>query len=434
MRGIPFGGLTIEKILSEKKRPEVSDRFRQSSAGSESLEVHMAEYKKGDTTGWDARQVRRSQSKQDPWWAEGGSGANPPSARRRKKRRRFFNPLTYILFVLIVSAILAGVGWLLASDLCAFNKDYITTTVEITADDTVGSVADKLHDAGLIKYKWFFRLFASVAHADEKIGTGTYELNTDMDYRALIVGMRNASGNLNSDTVRVTIPEGYTVAQTIALLAKNGVNTEEALLEAAKTATFDYDYIDNRSEDISRLEGYLFPDTYDFYVNEKPANALNRLIRNFNSKIDGDLLAQSEARGYDLKKIVIIASLIEKETDGTDQSKIASVIYNRLDGPGDKGGTYGMLQIDAALLYALPDHEGAITNADKQTDSKYNLYKYAGLPPTAIANPGLASIEAALEPDATGFYYYALGKDGRHHFSATLAEHNAFLNSGEYGG
>ncbi|MCI7713375.1 MAG: endolytic transglycosylase MltG [Clostridiales bacterium] len=383
----------------------------------------MADYKRGDTASWDTEQVRRSQS-----------GQTAPSRRPRKRKKRRFNIFTYLLFVLITSAILAGVGWLLINDLCAFNKEDITATIEVTADDTVSTIADKLEDAGLIQYKWFFKLFATVADAKDKIGTGTYELNTDMDYRALIVGMHNSSGNLNSDTVRITIPEGYTVAQIIHLMAEKGVNTEENLLEAAKTAAFDYEYIDNNSEDISRLEGYLFPDTYDFYLNEKPANALNRLIKNFDSKLDDDLLAQAEARGYDLKKIITIASLIEKETDGTDQVKIASVIYNRLDGPGDKGGTYGLLQIDASLLYALPDHEGAITNADKQTDSKYNLYKYAGLPPTPIANPGLASIEAALEPAETNYYYYALGKDGKHHFSATLQEHNAFLNSSDYVG
>ncbi len=383
----------------------------------------MADYKREDTASWDTEQVRRSQG-----------GQTAPSRRPRKRKKHRFNIFTYLLFVLITSAILAGVGWLLINDLCAFNKEDITATIEVTADDSISTIADKLEDAGLIQYKWFFKLFATVADAKDKIGTGTYELNTDMDYRALIIGMHNSSGNLNSDTVRITIPEGYTVAQIIHLMAEKGVNTEENLLEAAKTATFDYEYIDNSSEDISRLEGYLFPDTYDFYLNEKPTNALNRLIKNFDSKLDDDLLALAQARGYDLKKIITIASLIEKETDGTDQAKIASVIYNRLEGPGDKGGTYGLLQIDASLLYALPDHEGAITNADKQTDSKYNLYKYAGLPPTPIANPGLASIEAALEPAETNYYYYALGKDGKHHFSATLQEHNAFLNSSDYVG
>lgn len=383
----------------------------------------MADYRKGDTASWDAEEVRRSHPEQ-----------RTTHRTTRRRRKRHMNPLLYILLVLVISAILAGVGWLLMSDLCAFNRGAITkVTVEVTAEDTVATIADKLEDAGLIKYKWFFRLFANVSHAQDKIGIGTYELNTDMDYRALITGMRNSSGNMNAETVRVTIPEGYTVEQTIALLAKNGVNTEEALLEAAKTATFDYDYIDNESEDISRLEGFLFPDTYEFYVNHKAENALEKLISNFDRKMDEDRLAQMEASGYSLKEIITIASLIEKETDGSDQNMIASVIYNRLNDSGSHG-TYKMLNIDAALLYALPDHQGSITNEDKQLDSPYNLYKYAGLPPTPIANPGIAAIDAALYPSSSDYYYYALGKDGKHHYSKTLEEHNAFLNSAEYGG
>lgn len=145
-----------------------------------------------------------------------------------------------------------------------------------------------------------------------------------------------------------------------------------------------------------------------------------------------DRLAQVEASGYSLEEIITIASLIEKETDGSDQSMIASVIYNRMDNPSYE--TAGLLQIDASLLYALPDHEGAITNEDKAVDSPYNLYKYKGLPPTPIANPGEAAIDAALYPSSSDYYYYALGKDGKHHFSKTLAEHNAFLNSDDYAG
>ena len=152
------------------------------------------------------------------------------------------------------------------------------------------------------------------------------------------------------------------------------------------------------------------------------------------SRMDEDRMAQVEASDYSLREIITIASLIEEETDGTDQANIASVIYNRLEGPGDKQGTYGLLQIDASLLYALPDHTGPITSADMQTDSPYNLYQHAGLPPTPISNPGLASIDAALNPNSTNYYYYALGTDGKHHFSTTLAEHNAFVNSSSYGG
>lgn len=389
----------------------------------------MSDFKKGDTASWDAEQVRRSEPQHRP---------RQTTARKRRRKKRV-NPIFYILFVLIASAILAGVGWLLITDLCAFNKAYMETTVEVMADDTVKTVADKLEDAGLIEYKWFFRLFAAVANADEKIGMGTYELNTDMDYRALIMGMRSSAGNMTVETVTVTIPEGYTVNQIIKLLAKNGVATEETLLKVAQTYQFDYDFIDNTSEDISRLEGYLFPDTYEFYANitsesQVGKEVFGKLIATFNSKLDNGLLEQMAARGYDLRDIVTIASLIEKETDGTDQGRIASVIYNRLEGPGDKAGTYGMLQIDASLLYALPDHEGAITSADMETDSRYNLYKYAGLPPTPIANPGLDAIQAALEPEETDYYYYALGTDKLHHYFTNYNDFLNFVNSSQYGG
>ena len=380
----------------------------------------MADYKNQETASWDSEQVR-SRSQQH-------------GTQRRRRGRRRFPVVRYALFVVVVSAILAGIGWLLLNDLCSFNKPEATATIEITSDDTMGTIANKLEDAGLIEYKWFFRLFAAISDAKDKIGIGTYELNSNMDYRALIISMRNGSGNLNDGTVKVTIPEGYTVSKTIELLASKGVNTEEKLLEAAKTADFDYDFIDNSSEDLSRLEGYLFPDTYEFYLNEDPTSALSRLLDNFKSKMSDDVLKEVNSSGYSLSEIITIASLIEKETEGTDQANIASVIYNRLEGSGDKGGTYGLLQIDASLLYALPDHEGPITSEDMKVDSKYNLYKYEGLPPTPIANPGMASIEAALNPASTNYYYYALGKDGKHHFFATLSEHNAFVNSSEYGG
>ncbi|MDN0033234.1 endolytic transglycosylase MltG [Oscillibacter ruminantium] len=387
----------------------------------------MSEFNNQETASWDTNRVRRGEE-----MSRRGS-REPERPHRRRRHKRFLSGWKYALFVGLTSVLLAGVGWLLVNDFCAFSKEDITATVQVTADDDLKSVANKLHDAGLIQYKWFFKFFGGLANANDKIGIGSYKLSTEMDYMALINAMHNSSGGMNTDTVRITIPEGYTVQQIIALLAKNGVNTEESLTEAAQTATFNYDFIDNTSQDISRLEGYLFPDTYDFYVNEKPESALRRLIANFTTKMDEDLMSEVEASGHSLKEIVTVASLIEKETAGNDQKTIASVIYNRLADTGSHG-TYGMLQVDASLLYALPGHEGAITNDDKKVDSKYNLYKYAGLPPTPIANPGLASLKAALEPESTGYYFYALGKDGTHHFSATLQEHNSFINSDQYVG
>ena len=381
------------------------------------------------TARWDAESVREAEVRTQHHATR--SSAERQKLKRKGKRRRF---ALWLAFVLIVSAILAGVGWLLADDMCSFNKDPVETTIEITRDDNLSTIANKLHEDGLVRYKWFFKLFGRVRHAESRIGIGTYAVNSDMDYDALINRMSNKNASLTANTVKISIPEGYNVRQIIALMDKYGVNTAEKLTDAALNADFNYSFIDNNKKgDLTRLEGYLFPDTYEFFVDEDPAHALSRLLDNFNTKMSDEIMQKVESSGYSLNQILTIASLIEKETDGTDRENIASVIYNRMADTGSHG-TYGMLQVDASLLYALPDHEGAITNEDKKVDSRYNLYKYAGLPPTPIANPGMASLSAALDPENTDYYFYALGKDGKHHFSATLQEHNNFINSDAYVG
>ena len=204
--------LSPETGLGPDKNPDIVFPFP--AGDRESKEEPMSEYRRHDTASWDAQEVRQAQ----------GARREAASVHRSKSRprRRRRNPLAvlvgYLIFVLLASAILAGVGWMLGSDFCAFNRGALReTSVEVTAEDSVSTVADKLQDAGLIKYKWFFKLYAGISHADKKIGIGTYTLNTEMDYRALILGMHNSSGNLTAETVTVTIPEGYTVRQTIRL-------------------------------------------------------------------------------------------------------------------------------------------------------------------------------------------------------------------------
>ena len=384
-----------------------------------------------ETTHWDAKEVKRATANRASSSRSTSQGASQNKRRKKKGFRIGFG--MWLIGVVLSSAILAAIGWLLINDLCALNKEPLEATITITKDDSVRSVANKLKKEGLIEYKWFFKLFAAVANADDKIGEGVYVLDTDMDYRCLIASMKGHS-SLNTEIVTVTIPEGYTVQQTIDLLVEKGVSTEESLVAAAQDYTFDYEFVDNENlGEITRLEGYLFPDTYEFYVGEKGSVALKRFLTNTNSKLDPDRLAQVEKSGYTLDEIMIIASLIEKETDGSDHAKIASVIYNRLNNPGAE--TVGLLQIDASLIYGLGEsYTGTLTAEDMELESPYNLSKNKGLPPTPICNPGLESIVAALEPAVTDYYYYALGTDGTHHFFTNYRDHVNFVNSGEYGG
>ncbi len=378
----------------------------------------MADQNKFDTTHWDVDSVHRE------------SQGEPEKPRREKKKK--INWLAYIAFVLIVSALLAGIGWLLANDLCALNKKPLTATITVDEGDSLGKVASKLKKAGLIEYKGFFMLFGSIADANEKIDPGIYELDTDMDYRALIAHMKSYTPS--DGTVMVTVPEGYTVMDIIKLMADKGVSSADALTEAAKNHVFsDYSFVDNDNlNNISRLEGYLFPDTYEFYIGEQPISALNRMLENYQAKITGELTDAINGSGYNMKQIMTMASIIEKESIGDDEerAKIASVLYNRLQTSNHE--TVGYLQLDSTVDYAM--EVMGIPDADFSTklESPYNTYLYQGLPAGPICNPGLSSIQAALHPASTDYYYFAYGKDGVSHFFRTYDEHLNFVNSDMY--
>lgn len=361
----------------------------------------------------------------------GGDDAASRSSRsrtRRKRRKSGFGPLLYVIFVIGISALLAGLCWVAASDMLALNKPEHYATITIEEGATLDQVADLLEENGLIEYKPVFKLFASLTHVerDNKITAGTYELDTDMDYRALISSM--GKGSASRKAVKVTITEGMTLDQIFSMLEEQGVSTVEKLRDVAANHTFKYSFLkDLPTGDYHRLEGFLFPDTYEFYMGGDPLQIINRMILRFDEMFTDDMRNLAAQKGYSVGDIANIASMIEKETDGTDQAKIASVIYNRLENSA-ASGTYGLLNIDATIIY----YTGRIpvTSADTADASNpYNTYQHAGLPPTAISNPGIDALRAALSPADTNYYYYALGDDGVHHFFKTLRELENFTAS-----
>ena len=179
--------------------------------------------------------------------------------------------------------------------------------------------------------------------------------------------------------------------------------------------------------DYHRLEGYLYPDTYEFTTPQNPLYVINKMLVRFDEQFTDEMRQEAEGSGRTIHEIITVASMIEKETDGNDRADIASVIYNRLDNPS--GGTQGYLQIDATLAYI---NGGQVpTEEDKSIDSPYNTYLYKGLPAGPISNPGLESIQAAMSPNSTSYYYYALGDDGVHHFFNTLREQQNFIATQE---
>ena len=358
--------------------------------------------------------------------------------------------IMYFAFILCLGVVLACLAWMAASDMLALNKVPYSTTVtlpqSIFSSETVDTfdedgvktgtkrvthadmdyVAQTLKDAGLIENKWLFKLFAQVSHADTKLKPGEYELHSTYDYRALIQNMRPGSGA--AVTVSVTFPEGYSLRQTFLLLEDKGVASYDDLMSAAASYKFNYDFLEDLDSDqANRLEGFLFPDTYEFYVGMQPSSAINKFLENFHYRMTADLLQRMTERGQNIHEIITIASMIEKEAaNDNERATIASVIYNRLRA--------GMpLGIDATTLYLYPDHEGAPTASMLEEDTPYNTRLYTGLTPTPICNPGLTSIRAALYPENTNFYYYALDTEtGLHKFFTNAYEFNNFVARQNY--
>lgn len=349
-----------------------------------------------------------------------------PQRRTKAKRSPLTNSIVYLVVVVAISMVLAAVGWSMANDMLALNKTSTSATITVEDENDFGSVVDQLKTNNIIEHTVLFRLFAAVTGGDDEIAQGTYVVDSDMDYRALLNSLSSSSSNRKE--IEVTITEGMTVQQIFQLLEEEGVSTVDKLNDMAANHDYAFSFLqDIPLGDPNRLEGYLFPDTYDFYMGEDARYVINKMLVNFDSRVNDDIRAQIEETGYSIREILTIASMIKKETDGTDRANIASVIYNRLNNPG--GGTAGYLNIDATIQYVLPEGE-IVSEEDYHTvQSPYNTYENKGLPPGPIANPGMESIMAALNPNSTNYYYYALGDDGVHHFFSTNSAFQAFLNS-----
>ena len=367
---------------------------------------------------------------------------------KRKKGEGFFGipglivTCVWLALILVIGTTLGRMLWVCAADVLAFGREDKSVTVTVYQSDTIDDITEKLHKAGLIQYPGLFKIYADLAVDEGEIQPGIWDLNTRYDYHAL-VNMMSASSS--REVIQITIPEGFTCSQIFALLEEKKVCTARDLADwAANGELNDYWFLENIERGSENcLEGFLFPDTYEFYKNDTARNALQRMLNNFeirfseemqlqinalNNYLAGLMRADGRSEAYiaenqfDIREIVIVASLIEKETAGDEESPmIASVIYNRLF---HWGTTPAFLNIDASIVYA---QGGDTSSINTSLDSPYNTYTNTGLTPGPIANPGLASLKAALSPADSNYYFYVLNPStGRHQFSTTLAEHESW--------
>ena len=360
---------------------------------------------------------------------------------KKEKTYRFFGlshvavTAIWLAIIVFVGVSVGRLGWLCASDVLALGRTPISATVTIDPEDDIDAIAKKLQDANLIHYPGLFKIYASITEAMEDIKPGTYNFKSVSDsgetllydYMALVNVISPSSGS-RVIVEDLRIPEGYTCAQIFKLLEEKKVCTAAALEEyAANGELSGYWFL----KDVARgdkycLEGYLFPDTYDFYENDDPGRVIRKMLNAFDASFSDKMKDElTKLDGYDLRQVIIIASMIEKESANDAESfTVSSVIYNRLN----KSHEYPYLNFDSTLVYALGKTE--LTADDLKSDHPYNTHTNKGLPPGPISNPSQNSIAAALDPEDTDYHFFMYDPStNRHHFSKTYQEHLDFIES-----
>lgn len=361
---------------------------------------------------------------------QGEGGQKNPRRFKRFIRTLIYTTAVLLAAVLITIAALSGVR-----DMYGISKPDKTIDVSIPSGASTWQVASILRSRGVIENKIAFVIYLDVRN-HKKFYKGLYTLSSSMSYQDIVDKLKVQQAG--REVVKVTIPEGYTLQQIGKRLQKYGVCTEQDFLNAADDdkITFAYSSQISSNQRFYRLEGYLFPDTYEFYKKQSAQGVVEKMLKNFDDKFNSTLRDRAQSNGMTVDQAATLASIIQAEA-GTkaNMADISSVFHNRLN-QGINGKK--LLQSDATIFYIKRDIQMVLSQNDTQINSPYNTYRNEGLPPGPICNPGLDALKAALYPSDTGNYYFVSDSNGNYYFAATYQQHVAnvkkAMKTGKAGG
>ncbi len=358
-----------------------------------------------------------------------------------RKNRRTFGLIWWLSVVLvgIMFAVFIIIG---VNDMLAINRTGDNTvTVKIPKDPTINDVCQVLTEKGVIKEPTYFSIYASITKNTDSFTQGVYEMQTNMDYEAIINYLQSMANR--KDTVKVTIPEGENVIEIAKRLKKAKVLDDvDEFLKLCNSDRFDesFDFIGkikNSDKRYYKLEGYLFPDTYECYVNEDPEITIKRMLNVYELRMYTDQVVEGyqnevnvakavKKSKYSMSEILIMASIIQAEAANVeDMYNISSVLHNRLE----NGMTYDIatLDCDSTTYYPYRTKKNVPESKGKNYKSKYDTYTIKGLPAGSICNPGMLAICAALYPNNTSYMYFCHSEEGTPYYASTLYQHNINL-------
>lgn len=315
----------------------------------------------------------------------------------------------WICFALILGVLSASVLVLGLSRHLEQPRNFEQTEITIHPGQSFNSVLAELHRRGLISSIWKLKLYARFKDRDRKLRAGEYRIPAGASPEQILDLLVQGKVMLH----RVTVPEGFNLRQIAETVEHAGLVSAVEFLAAAS----DPQMIENFKISGSSLEGYLFPDTYLFSRQTSARKVIEVMVHRFDEVFSEDWKERAAKLGLSVHEVVVLASIIEKET-GVDVERpvIASVFHNRM-GQGMR------LESDPTVIYGIENFDGNLTRTHLRTPTPYNTYTQPGLPPGPIASPGRKSLEAALYPADTPYLFFVARKDRTHQFSTTLAEH-----------
>ncbi len=331
--------------------------------------------------------------------------------------------VAFLSFILIGTFLLTYFTLTCVGDMLAINRSEENVEVVIPEKSSYSDIIDILEDNGLIKRKLFCKVFTKYRDFDEETYlSGNYFLNASMGVEGMLKDIMAAP--VTADTIKLSFPEGWTIQQIFEKLEKNDVCDANKLYSCIRSSSYDYDFVTDIKEDSKKymkLEGYLFPDTYDFYVGADPNYVIKKLLDNFKAKWTDEYQARADKLGYTTDEILTIASIIQKEAANAEQMKtISSVIHNRLN----DSANYPTLGCDSTAIYISNYVTPVVGEATgKIYYNNYDTSAVRGLPPGPICNPGMDAIKAALYPEDTDYYYFAHDNNGKIYLSKTFTGH-----------
>lgn len=332
------------------------------------------------------------------------------------KHKVINNAKRFILTVVLLIAFIAfGVFLYYNSNLEAASRNGKEQEVTIPKGLGAKGVANTLKKQGIIKNADVFYFYSKLTNKAPKIQAGNYILSSSMTVPEIIDKL--SSGRAKMNTVRFTIPEGFELRQIADRLAADGLVDKDKFYAAVQKADFKYEFIKALPDRENKLEGYLFPDTYEVYKNSSEQVILDRMLNRFDKVFTEKYRKRAEELNMSVDDVVILASIIEREAKlDSERKTISAVFHNRLK-------KNIRLQSCATVQYLLKEQKEVLTYKDLEVKSPYNTYMYEGLPKGPIASPGAKSIEAALYPEKVDYLYFVANKDGSHVFTKTYKEH-----------